>query len=593
LDEIRAQVLQFPDKPGVYQMKDEKGAIIYVGKAKNLKKRVLSYFSSGRDVKTRLLVSRIHSIDPIVTANEYEALVLENNLIKKWNPRYNINLKDGKTYPVIRVTKEDFPRVFRTRRIVQDGSSYYGPFPDAKAVDRYLELIERLFPLRKCKGDLKGKKLCLYYHLGRCGGPCEGLIDTEAYGEQVHRVKQLLGGETDDLLEALRRDMEAASEALEFERAAAIRDNMDAIRMVGAGTQVQDFDPEGRDYIACAIKEELCTFSVFQIRNGKLIGQEQYRSESAAPEEEALPQFLLQYYTKDRVPPPKVYFSHPVDTASVVEYLAAQGWSLDEFDCPQEGRHASITRMALENGLMDVDKRIRDRGDVEGMQALQEALGLSALPRRIEGFDIAQLHGTNPVASLVSFKNGRPDKASYRRYHVKTLEGKIDDFESMREVTARRYTRVLNENLERPDLIMIDGGKGQISAVKEILDLLSLDIPIVGLAKREEEVFVPGQSNPIVLPLDNPGLRVLVAVRDEAHRFATTFQRALRKKDATFSLLEEAPGIGPVRSAKLLEEFGSLDGIVAAAPEAIAEVIRTSPEVAQEIQEFLAGKGRT
>ena len=593
-EELKDQVKRLPVESGVYLMKDQRGEIIYVGKAKSLRKRVISYFNGSRDIKTRVLASRIHTIDHITTRNEYEALLLENNLIKRWKPRYNINLKDGKTYPVIRVTNEDFPRVFRTRRIIQDGSSYYGPFPNAGMVDTYLELIERIFPLRKCPGDLsKRKGPCFYYHIGRCAGPCIGKITKEEYAGTVEKVKELLSGETEELVAQLGKEMGEAGAELKFERAAQLRDAIEAIRTLGREQEVVDFDPEVRDYVALAHKDQLATFIVFQMRGGRLQGRDLFRSELYASEEEAMVQFLLQYYGTLHTPPAQLFVSLPFEPDLVTAFFRNEKGKEVDIQFPHEGKHWSVVRMALENGMQDIENRRHQLENIPALEELKRVLGLPKLPRRIEGFDIAHLHGKHTVASMVSFHNGFPDKRHYRYFHVKSLKGAIDDFESMREVIARRYTRVINEDLDRPDFILVDGGKGQVSAAREILDAVGLaDLPLAGLAKRLEEIYLPHRSEPVRLADTSPALKVLQSVRDEAHRFATSFNKRLREKDLSFSLLQQVPGIGERRSRLLLEEFGSLDAILAAASEEIADRCSMSRVQAEAVLAFLKSRPR-
>ena len=591
IQDLKDIARELPDSPGVYLMKDSLDDIIYVGKALSLKKRVSSYFNANKDTKTKFLVAHIEVIEYIITRNEYEALVLENNLIKKWKPRYNINLKDGKSYPVIRITKEDYPRVFRTRRVIQDGSEYYGPFPSTGSLDEYLELINKRFPLRKCRGKLKKRQNpCLYHHIGRCSAPCVGNVTKEEYGRQVHKVRSLLSGKTKDLVRELKTEMNAASGSLEFEKAASLRDTIAAVEIAGKEQEVQDFIQDERDYIGFAVRDEFITFSVFQMRGGKLVGRELYSTKSAGSDEESMSLFLMQYYTSERIPPAAVYLQIPVNVEFIQMFFSGESMGSPDIKVPARGRHRSIMQMCRENAYLDVEKRKRESDNIEALKALQTALQLSQIPKRIEGFDIAQLAGKHTVAAMVSFQNGVPDKKNYRHFNIKTLEGRIDDFEAVREAVARRYTRVLNENLEKPDLILIDGGKGQVSAAVEILNALGLsEIPLVGLAKEEEELFLPGESDPVVLDHTHPGLRVLIWVRDEAHRFGTGFNRQHRKNDIKFAVLEKIPGIGPKRSSELLKLYGSLESIASATPEDISSKASIPLPLAAAVAEEIAG----
>lgn len=475
---------------------------------------------------------------------------------------------------------------------MQDGSEYFGPYPDVQSIDTYLELIERLFPLRKCRGPLKHRDHpCLYFHIGRCAAPCAGRISRDGYLQHVDQIRKLLSGETETLLADLGRRMNEAAELLRFEKAAEIRDSIEAINTLQAKQQVVDSDLDARDYVASASREEIATFVVFQMRSGKLLGSDIYRTQSYATEEEDLQQFVTQYYDSRRRPPAKLFVPPAMDTTTVATFFLTQHEAPVRIATPSEGRDASIMRMAVENARQDLEKRIRERGNRPALEELQSILKLPRLPMRIEGFDIAQLSGKHTVASMVSFREGVPDKSQYRRFHVKTLDGAIDDFASMREVVARRYTRVVNENLPPPDLILIDGGKGQIGAAVGVLDALGLKIPLIGLAKRNEEIFLPGRSDPILLPFGSAPLRVIQNVRDEAHRFATGFNQRLRKKDIGLGLLEQVPGIGPARSRKLLEAFQTIAAMLETTPENLAAVAGISAEKAREVQERLRKAG--
>lgn len=586
---------ELPHRPGVYIMKDTSGRVIYVGKALDLKKRVRSYFTGKHEVKTRVLVKKIAALEHIVTKNEYEALVLENNLIKQWSPRYNINLKDGKSYPVIRITAEPFPRVFRTRRIVRDGSDYFGPYANVKQLDVYLRAIDRLYPLRKCRGPLKKREHpCLYYHIGACPAPCCGRISREDYADRVKEVKRLFSGGVDKLLSEYRRRMKEASTALDFETAAVYRDVITSVEEVSRPQEVQDFDEEVRDYISCVRDESLYTFVVFQMRGGKLTGRELYNTESPAATEDALLDFVFQYYQGRDTLPSRLFLEIPTDERLLEEYFRTEHAGRVTFSVPRRGRHLSIIRMARENALIELEGRKKSRDRQDALRELKDVLDLPALPVHIEGFDIAQLGGTNPVASMVFFKNGKPDKKEYRRYRLRTLGGEIDDFESLREAVARRYTRRLNESADLPDLILVDGGKGQVSAVDQVLEALGIGhIPLVGLAKREEELFLRGRSEPVVLPQGNEALRVLQAVRDEAHRFATTLQKRLREKDVRVSVLEDIPGIGKSRAAGLLAAYGSVEAVAAAEAEDMAERAGIPLRVAEGVMKFFHQKNLT
>ncbi len=603
LQEIKNSISDFPDAPGVYLMKNADGEIIYVGKAKRLRNRVRSYFLSGRDVKTSTLVTKIRSIDFVVTDNEYEALILENNLIKEHNPRYNINLKDGKTYPVIRITNDEYPRIFRTRRIIQDGSRYFGPYADVKAIDTYLELVDNLFPLRKCKGTLKKREHpCLYYHIGKCPGPCAGLISQSDYAKRAEEISKLLSEPPEELKKDIQSRMLEASQKQEYEKAAGLRDNLYAVETIENNQLVNDFDPESRDYIASHEHEGLISFVVFQMRQGRLVGTDIFRSRSFSSSEPAdnLEQFIIRYYQEYRKLPAKIFLKPgSVDRQSLERFLTEELDRKDENEKPREiaivkpesSRDASLLTMAEENARQDSFKRAREIGDEEGIAELKKVLRLPKLPRRIEGFDIAQLQGKFTVAALVSFRNGVPDKQEYRYFNIKSLKGKIDDYEAMREAMARRYSRIVNEKKDMPDLILIDGGKGQLNAACAILESLGLrGQPILGLAKREEEIFLPGQSQGLLLPPGTPALRVLQAVRDEAHRFGTTLNQKQRNRDLDLQILE-IPGFGPRRSQQLLAEFSSYDKALEAGPKEIQQRTGIPLQLAEAFVEYFTDQG--
>jgi len=590
-DELKERAKGFPQEPGVYLMRDVTGTIIYVGKAKVLVNRVKSYFTGEKDIKTRNLVRRIASMEFIVAGNEYEALLLENVLIKEHHPRFNIRLKDDKSYPMIRLTKEEFPRVFKTRRMVDDGSDYFGPFPNLKHLDLSLEVADKLFPLRKCKGPLKKRKEpCLYYHLGQCLGPCVGKVEEPLYRKQVNRVRGLLSGRTVGLQRALAAQMRLASTNLRFEAAAELRDTLKALVELESAQKIIDLNPEQRDYVAMVSDSNQATFVVLQMRGGKLLGRDLFPTEIYSTDDEAFEEFLIQYYSDHAVPGSAVYLSKVFDVAALRQFFDRGEQPGPQIHFPEGGRHLSILKMATENALMDLKKRLETGGNQHALVELKKVLNLPKMPQRIEGFDIAQLDGTNPVASLISFWNGNPDRKNYRKFHIKSLDGAIDDFQAMKEVVARRYSRLLNEGKELPDLIMVDGGKGQVNAAHAVLEALGLSIPLVGLAKREEELFLPHTSEPILLPRGNSALRVLQAVRDETHRFATGFNQKLRAKTLKLSTLEGVPGIGEVRSRKLLQEFGSLEALSLADPSEIALRGGIGEALAETVKTYLVEK---
>lgn len=568
--------------------RNPQGTVIYVGKAKNLKNRLSSYFSGHKEIKTRILISRAQSIEYITTANEYEAFLLENNLIKKHSPRYNIDLKDGKSYPVLRITNDKFPRLFKTRQMIQDGSLYFGPFPDVAALDTFIDTLYKLYPLRQCKQFKERDYPCLYYHIGRCKAPCCGKIDKDSYNAYIGEISELLEGKGKETEEKLSKEMKEAAAALNFEKAARIRDGLKALMIMQNQNIVEDFSAEDRDYIAFWREGELASFTVLKIREGKVQGRDNYRVTSLNEDEELLPEFINAYYTEDADLPPAIY----VPTQEGLDFM--ERWFKERFTAqtkiilvaePMENykRHKAALDMASQNAHEDIIRRLRERGDIPALQELKEQLGLKNLPVRIEGFDIAHIGGKFPVASLISFYNGNPDKKNYRYFRLKTTNGIIDDFASMREAATRRYTRLLNEGSELPDLILIDGGIGQVNAVEGVLRALDLDIPVAGLAKRDEEIYKPGDSTPITLPKRSDALRLLQRVRDETHRFATSRNQRLRTKENVVSAFAALPGIGPKRERILTQKFMTIEKLAAAQEADVAQALGVKAKAAAEI----------
>lgn len=568
--------------------RNPQGTVIYVGKAKNLKNRLSSYFSGHKEIKTRILISRAQSIEYITTANEYEAFLLENNLIKKYAPRYNIDLKDGKSYPVLRITNDKFPRLFKTRQMIQDGSLYFGPFPDVAALDTFIDTLYKLYPLRQCKQFKERDYPCLYYHIGRCKAPCCGKIDKDSYNAYIGEISELLEGKGKETEEKLSKEMKAAAAALNFEKAARIRDGLKAMMIMQNQNIVEDFSAEDRDYIAFWREGELASFTVLKIREGKVQGRDNYRVTSLNEDEELLPEFINAYYTEDSELPPSIY----VPTQEGLDFM--ERWFKERFTTQTKivlvaetmenyKRHKAALDMAQQNAHEDIIRRLRERGDVPALQELKEQLGLKNLPVRIEGFDIAHIGGKFPVASLISFYNGNPDKKNYRYFRLKTTNGIIDDFASMREAATRRYTRLLNEGAELPDLILIDGGIGQVNAVEGVLRALDLDIPVAGLAKRDEEIYKPGDSNPITLPKRSDALRLLQRVRDETHRFATSRNQRLRTKENVVSAFAALPGIGAKRERILTQKFMTIENLAAAQEADIAQALGIKAQAAADI----------
>ena len=585
-ESARDQARALPENPGCYLMKNAEGTVIYVGKAKNLKRRVNTYFLPNRNAKTAALVEKIVNIEYVITGNEYEALVLENNLIKKYNPHYNILLKDGKSYPLIRITNEDYPRVFKTRRVIKDGSLYYGPYPDGKRLDMYLETVEDTYPLRLCQGVLKKKSTpCLYYHMKKCSGPCIGAISKDEYGEYIKEVKDFLSGDDSSLSRKVKKEMMEASKKLDFETAAKKRDLLEALSVMQSNQGVDDMDTseDSRDYAAIEMRAYLCTVSIMQFRDGRLIGKAMYRAECLGDETETLLSFLIQYYSDGDTLPHELYVSHDIDAELLSKFFKEELGKPLKVEIPKDGKHYRILRLAGENATRDVEKRLKNVDNTPALERLREITNIDTLPSLIEGFDIAQLSGKYTVASLIVFRDGNPSNKEYRHFSMKSLEdNEINDFQSIHEAVFRRYKRQRDEKAQLPDLLMVDGGIGQVNAAIAALDELGLSFPVVGLAEKHEEIVFPDNTS-LLLDHSDPGLRVLIALRDECHRFATSFNQRMRSKDASFKLLESIDGVGPERSKRIMQTYQSVDAILSLTPEELAKGAKIPLPVAERV----------
>lgn len=592
-EKLHQTALKAPSSSGVYMWRNHEGTVIYVGKAKNLKNRLSSYFSAGQHIKTRLLVSNAENIEYITTSNEYEAFLLENNLIKKYNPHYNIQLKDGKSYPSLKITNEDFPRFYKTRLIKKDGSLYFGPYPDAGALDTFIDSLYKLYPVRHCRTFKKRTAPCMYYHIGRCKAPCCNKISREAYNEFIEEIKALLEGKGDETVNKLQTKMKEAAGNLEFEKAARIRDSLKALAILQNQNIVEDFESGDRDYIAHWREGELVSFTVLKIRGGKLLGRDNFQAESLDEDDELVEEFAREYYTDNTNLPPEIYISGRHETSFLKFWINKNLNSksriiqiqIEQNVQEADRKHRAALDMAQENAKEDIIRRLRERGDIPAMEELRELLDLPRLPVRIEGFDIAHIGGKFPVASLISFYNGNPDKKNYRYFRLRTTNGVIDDFASMREATSRRYSRLINEGKPLPDLLLIDGGIGQVNAVDGILKALGADIPIAGLAKRDEEIWRPHTSRPICLPKRSDGLRLLQRVRDETHRFATSRNQNLRTKENVVSIFARLPHVGPKREILLIKEFTTLENLALADADTVAALLKIKTPEAEEILE--------
>lgn len=587
-DNLKLKLDNLPKSPGVYQFKNADGKIIYVGKAKNLRSRVRSYFQDkgAYDPKREILVSKIVDLELLVTDSEVEALLLENNLIKEHSPRYNIRLKDDKSYPYIVVTNEPFPRIFPTRQVRRDGSRYYGPYTDVKAMHLMLRTIRSIFPIRSCDYLLNTEtiargsiRVCLDFHIRKCEGPCEGHVTQQHYRSMIDQVEQLLKGKTRVLQQLLEEEMVSCAERLEFERAADLRNRLQALQTYQDKQKVASSDFKDRDIVALARKDADAVGVVFRVRDGKIVGKQHFPFTGAEIESDVdiLEHIVHRYYTKTMdIPPEVVVPDEPESREALEQWLQEKAQMKVQFTVPKIGDKLKLLGMCRANAAFILDEIILQKMKASSLlpksvEMLQADLHLPDPPRRIECFDISHFQGAETVASMVSFLDGKPRKSEYRKFSIRTVEG-VDDFASMREVVHRRYSRLLEEGQPLPDLIVIDGGKGQLSSAVEMLHELGLDTqPVIGLAKRLEEVFVPGESLPLNIAKTSAGLRLLQRIRDEAHRFAITFHRERRSKSTLQTELEAVDGVGPKRAQTLLTVFGSVRAVQEAGLEALAE----------------------
>ncbi|MEX2571394.1 MAG: excinuclease ABC subunit UvrC [Gemmatimonadota bacterium] len=605
-DVLDGKLKHLPAEPGVYLLKGADGEVLYVGKAKSLRPRVRSYFRSAAadSLKTRELVRKVCDVDTIVVGSEAEALILENNLIKEYRPRFNIQLRDDKTYPYIKVTvAEPFPRVFVTRRVVRDGSKYFGPYTDVRRMRQVLDVVTRLYAVRSCHYRLPKEappRACLDYHIGRCKAPCIGLQSESEYREMIEEVLDLLGGHTRRAAERIQVEMNEAAVALQFERAAELRDALAHLDRLEAQQKVVDLSGTDRDVIGLARDGEEACGIVLRIREGKLLARETVYLENleGEPDEAVLASFATRFYTvRSRETltdvPPEVLFPLEFEDRRVLESWLRKrlGYAVRTI-VPQRGEKVRLVELAAQNArhLLEERRLLGDGGSGRAPDALfelQEVLELPNVPRTIACFDVSHTQGTETVASAVFFTNGAPDKAEYRRFRIKG-EWSNDDYRSLNEALSRYLRRRMDEGRGLPDLLVIDGGKGQLSAAREALESMDLGHqPVISLAKRDEEVFVPGRVSAIRLPRRSPALRLLQRARDEAHRFAITYNRKLRTRRTVRSGLAEIPGVGPARQAALLERFGSLRALGTASAEEIAGLPGIGPALAQTIHKHL------
>jgi excinuclease ABC subunit C len=599
----------------VYLMKDARGTVIYIGKAQSLRNRVRSYWQKqtggGESQLIRSVIDKIADLEYTMTDSVSEALLLEINLVKRYRPRYNVRLKDDKSYPFIKITlAEDFPRVERTRKLPADGSRYFGPYASASSVDEAMNLIRRLFPFRTCSLDIhEGRKAierpCLLYHIKRCQAPCVGYISRADYRTQIEQIELFLEGRQEAVARELSRQMRAASEATEYERAAALRDKVRAIERTMESQKMAAHSTTEEDVLGLARQDTQAAVQLFAVRGGKMVGRDVFLLDAPRESDDAtvLAGFVQQYYSRATSIPPVVLLpALPDDAADLEGMLTGRRGAAARLRVPQRGEKRELLELASRNATETLAREharwLADQGKtLAALEELAEALGLAAAPLRIECYDISNLQGAQSVGSMVVFEDGRPRTGEYRRFRIKTVQGP-NDYASHQEVLRRRFKRAKSgeEGSEEelrwrlPDLVVIDGGKGQLSAAKEVLDELGYDdLAVVGLAKEREEIFLPDREEPVLLPTTSPALYLMQRLRDEAHRFAITYHRSLRARAATHSVFDDLPGVGPKRRAALLRVFGSARRVRDAPLEQVAAVPGIGPALAAKIKAGLEG----
>lgn len=593
-DNIKNALAVLPEKPGVYLMHDASGKVIYVGKAVVLKNRVRSYFRNlaSHTPKVKAMVAKIAEIETIVTSSEVEALILECNLIKKYRPRYNISLKDDKTYPYLKVTiQEDFPRLYVTRRQLRDGARYYGPYADAGAMHATVKLLRSMFPLRTCR-KMNPDRPCLNYHIKRCLAPCAGYISKADYHKMIKSVCMVLDGRTTELERDLKQQMQEAADNYAFEEAARLRDQLQAVTRLNEAQKAVTNNGGDMDIFGLGQDMTGLCVQLFFVRKGKLIGRDNFfLPDGGDTPQEVITAFVKQYYNEATFIPKEVvlpYLPEEEEKQLIETWLADKAQRRVELLLPQRGVKKDLLKLANENAVKLLNERLRKgslslKNDLQAAEELQQALGLEHPLERMDCFDISHTQGSETVASMVVFRNGTSSKKDYRRYKIVSAEGKPDDFKSMQEVVYRRY----RDYEDLPSLVVIDGGKGQLSSALEVIRGLGLDdLPVVGLAKREEEIFKPHQSESIMLDREGAALHLIQRIRDEAHRFAITYHRKLRGKRNLVSVLDHVEGIGSKRRQELWKAFKTLDAMRAASVEELAAVEGMNHAAAQTLYDF-------
>lgn len=590
----KRELSSIPTGPGVYLLKDARGRVIYVGKARNLRARMRAYLGRGQepDRKVSVLRKRLASFDYILTESETEALVLESNLIKEHRPRYNVRLKDDKRFPFIKVTtNEEFPRALVTRVVRQDGARYFGPYTDAKAMRRTLRLIRQMFPVRQCTTFRLLPRPCLNFQIGRCLGPCTGSVSPEEYGSTVRQLCLFLAGRGDEAIELVREQMEGAVGELRFEEAASLRDRIADMTRVQERQRVLTAKNVSRDAVAVARHGQLALASVVRVRAGKLVACENCPL-SIGPETgeaEVIETFLKQFYSISSELPDEVLLERELPDREAIEtWLAERADRRVELGVPSRGEKKLLLAFAATNAGDALRKEMESRRPPEAVVELGEALRLPRPPRTLSAVDVSNVSGSLAVGTVVTFRDGRPDRSLYRKYRIRSVKGS-DDYAMIRETVVRHIGRCAGGECDMPDLILIDGGKGQLSAAVRALRESGVRGPkLASLAKREEEVFVPGRSSPVPLPEDSRAKKLLQRARDEVHRFSVEYHRTLRDRAARHSALDDVAGIGEVRKNELLKRFGSVSAIAELSTEQLTEVPGIGPRTAERIQKALS-----
>jgi len=600
---ILEQLKQLPAAPGVYLMKDTAGNIIYVGKAANLSKRVRSYFTSGQKLsaKAQRMVSRVRDIDFFVTSSEQEALILELNLIKRHRPRYNVSLKDDKTFPYLKIDiDDDWPRVYVTRRLEQNGGRYFGPFASARSVRQTLKVLKEIFPFRSCTKNITGSapRPCLQHHIQHCLGPCIGAVSKDEYAEVIRQIVLFLEGKQEKVIRELEGRMEEAARALDFEKAALLRDRIRAVRQVIEGQRLATRVRGEQDVIAFVQDKDRAYAQVFFVRSGRLVGRESFILEGTRSEEpsQIMASFVEQFYHSAPGVPPLLLLQHPLEDKAVIEdWLQRKRGASVRIQVPRRGSRKELVDIVAENARQGLEQlKIKRLAAPKVLKAaldeIRRELKLPRLPSRLEGYDISNIQGKLAVGSMVVFEQGSPKTSCYRRFRIKTVPG-ADDYAMLAEVLSRRFKRLssaADDWAVLPDLILIDGGRGQLNAALSAIDKAGAGpVPIASLAKENEEIFIPRRAKPVVLPRSSPGLQLLERLRDEAHRFALGYHQKVRSRVSIASALDAVPGIGPKRRRALLKQFGSLAGIRRASPEELAAVENMNPNLAKKVKECL------